>query len=195
MAESARRPRYSLGEYVILEEMSNVRHEYLDGQIFAMAGGTPEHGGLCANLMTLLSNALAGRPCRVFTSDVRVRVRATGLDTYPDASVVCGRAERDTDDPNALTNPLVLVEVTSPGTEAYDRGEKLEHYRKIPSLQEVLIVAHAEVGVDVWRRRSGEDWAIESAGPAGSARLRSLSCELPVAEIYRNPLSPDAPRE
>lgn len=191
MAESARRPRHSLQDYLILEEMSNVRHEYLDGHIYAMAGGTPEHGGLCANLIALLSNALAGRACRVFASDVRVRVRATGLDTYPDASVVCGRVERDAEDPNALTNPLVLVEVTSPGTEAYDRGEKLEHYKKIPSLQEVLIVAHAEVRVDVWRRRSGDEWAVESAGPEGGARLQSLSCDLAVAEVYRNPLPPD----
>jgi Uma2 family endonuclease len=191
MAETARRPRYSLKEYLILEEMSNVRHEYLDGQIFAMAGGTPEHAGLCANLIALLSNALAGRPCRVFTSDVRVRVRATGFDTYPDATVVCGREERDADDSNALGNPLLLVEVTSPSTEAYDRGEKLEHYKRIPSLQEVLIVAHRETRVDVWRRRRGEEWAVESAGPEGKVRLQSLSCELAVAEIYRNPLPSD----
>jgi Uma2 family endonuclease len=191
MAESARRPRYSLEEYVILEEMSNVRHEYVDGHIFAMAGGTPEHGGLCANVIALLSNALAGRPCRVFTSDVRVRVRVTGLDTYPDASVVCGRAERDAEDPNALTNPVVLVEVTSTSTAAYDRGEKLEHYKRIPSLQEVLIVAHDGIRVDVWRHRSGEEWAAESAGSEGRMRLQSLSCELAVAEIYRNPLPQD----
>jgi Uma2 family endonuclease len=191
MAEMARRPRYRLGEYLILEDMSNVRHEYLDGQIFAMAGGTPEHGGICANLIALLSNALAGRACRVFTSDVRVRVPATGLDTYPDASVVCGRPERDVEDSNALTNPLVLVEVTSPSTEVYDRGERLEHYKRIPSLQAVLIVAHAETRVDVWRRGSGEEWAVESVGPEGAVRLESLSCELPVTEIYRNPLPSD----
>ena len=191
MAESFRRPRHSLEEYVILEEMSNVRHEYLGGHIFAMAGGTPEHGGLCANVIALLSNALAGRPCRAFTSDVRVRVRATGLDTYPDASVVRGRAERDDQDRNALINPVVLVEVTSPSTEAYDRGEKLDHYKRIPSLQEVLIVAHAEIRVDVWRRRSGEEWTVVSAGPEGGAPLQSLTCELAVAEIYRNPLPPD----
>ena len=191
MAEGARWPRYTLAEYLILEEMSNVRHEYLDEHIFAMAGGTPEHGGLCANLIALLSNALAGRPCRVFTSDVRVRVRATGLDTYPDASVVCGRAERDVEDPNALTNPTVLVEVTSPGTEAYDRGEKLEHYKRIPSLREVVIVAHAGIDVVGWRRRGSEEWVAESAGPEGAARLPSLSCELAVADIYRNPLPSD----
>ena len=176
MAEMARRPRYRLGEYLILEDMSNVRHEYLDGQIFAMAGGTPEQGGICANLIALLSNALAGRACRVFTSDVRVRVPATGLDTYPDASVACGRPERDVEDSNALTNPLVLVEVTSPSTEAYDRGEKLEHYKRIPSLQAVLIVAHAETRVDVWRRGSGEEWAVGSVGPEGAVRLESLCC-------------------
>ncbi len=111
MAEATRLPRYSLEEYSVLEETSNVRHEYLDGHIYAMAGGTPEHGGPCANLIAILSNALEGRPCRVFTSDVRVRIQATGLDTYPDASVVCGRIERDSVDRNALTNPVVLAEV------------------------------------------------------------------------------------
>jgi Uma2 family endonuclease len=118
MTQPAHRPRYSLEEYLILEEMSTVRHEYLDGAIFATAGGTLEHGSICAHVISLLSSQLAGRRCRVFTSDVRVRVRATGLDTYPDLSVVCGQVERDDRDPQALSNPVVLVEVTSPSTEA-----------------------------------------------------------------------------
>lgn len=191
MSEPARRPRHSLEEYVRLEAMSNVRHEYLDGDIFAMAGGTPDHGRICANLIALLSNCLEGRPCSVFTSDVRVRVRATGLDTYPDATVVCGRAETDEVDTHALVNPLLLVEVASPTTEAYDRGGKLEHYKRIPSLREVVLVAHGERRVDVWRRQDDGAWAVESFASAGSVRLASLACELPLEAIYRNPLPVD----
>jgi Uma2 family endonuclease len=188
MAEVAARPRYSLKEYLVIEEMSGVRHEYLDGQILAMAGGTPEHGHICANLIALLANRLEGRPCAVFTSDVRVRVQATGLDTYPDVSVVCGRAERDSEDRDALVNPIVLVEVTSPSTEAYDRGTKLDHYKGIPSLREVVLVAHAERRVDVWRRSANEQWMVESYGAAGSVQLLALRCELPLESIYRDPL-------
>lgn len=189
MAEAARRPHYSLKEYLIIEEMSGVRHEYLDGNIFAMAGGTPDHARICANLISLLSNRLEARPCAVFTSDVRVRVQATGLLTYPDVSVLCGRAERDAEDKNALINPIVLVEVTSPSTEAYDRGAKLDHYKRIPSLREVVLVDHAERRVEVWRRGEDERWAVEATAPAGTVHLAALGCELPLELIYRNPLA------
>jgi len=94
--------RYTLEEYVRLEEYANVRHEFLAGQIYARAGGTPEHGTYAANLIGLLTTHLANRPCRVQTSDVRIRVQATGLDTYPDASVIGGGEERDAGDPNAI---------------------------------------------------------------------------------------------
>lgn len=189
MAEAARRPHYSLKEYLLIEEMSGVRHEYLDGNIFAMAGGTPDHARICANVISLLSNRLEARPCAVFTSGVRVRVQATGLDTYPDVSVVCGRAERDAEDKDALINPVVLVEVTSPSTEAYDRGAKLDHYKRIPSLREVVLVGHAERRVEIWRRGDDEHWATEATTLVGTVRLTALGCELPLELIYRNPLA------
>ncbi len=178
-----------LAEYVRLEAYSNVRHEFLDGQIHAMAGGTPEHGTYAANLIVLLSTALAGRRCRVQTSDVRIRVQATGLVTYPDVSVVCGRAELDADDPNAVVNPTLLVEVTSPSTDAYDRGEKLGHYQRIPSLREVIFVAHDERRVDVVRRLADGSWATFSARLGGSVTLESIESELRVDEVYRDPLT------
>lgn len=189
MSQPAHRPHYSLDEYLRLEETSNVRHEYVEGAILAMAGGTPEHGGICANLITLLSNELAERRCRVFTSDVRIRVRATGLDTYPDLSVVCGQIERDDRDPHALSNPVLLVEVTSPSTEAYDRGEKLDHYKRISSLREVLLVSHAESRVDLWRRGDDGEWTtLQWAGGDALAHLASIDCDLRLDAIYRNPL-------
>lgn len=191
MAEAVRRPHYSLKDYLLIEEVSGVRHEYLDGDILAMAGGTPDHARICANLIALLSNRLEGRACAVFTSDVRVRVQATGLDTYPDVSVVCGRAEKDAEDPNALTNPIVLVEVTSPSTDAYDRGAKLDHYKQVPLLREVLLVAHAERRVEVWHRQEDGRWTAESSCPEGVVRIESLGCELPLDAIYRDPLARD----
>ncbi|HEX6097667.1 MAG TPA: Uma2 family endonuclease [Thermoanaerobaculia bacterium] len=189
MSEPARRPVYSLDQYLRLEEMSNVRHEYLDGEIYGMAGGTPEHGRIAANIIMLLGMHTASRRCAVFTSDVRVRVTATGLDTYPDVTVVCGRLEYDSLDPHAIANPTLLVEVTSPSTEAYDRGEKLNHYRRIPSLQEVVIVAHGERRVEVWSRQERDLWQLERSGPSGQVRLASISAEIPLDQIYLDPLA------
>ena len=172
-----------------LEEFSNVKHEYLDGQIFAMAGGTPEHAALAMAVGSSLSEQLQGRRCRVYSSDARVRVVATGLDTYPDISVVCGAEERDTDDPLALVNSVVLAEVTSPGTEEYDRGEKLSHYQRIPTLREVVFLAHDAQRIDVWRRGDDDQWHSTGAGPEETVRLDALDCTLDVAAIYRDPLA------
>ena len=189
MSSAARRPHHSIEEYLELERISNVRHEYLDGDIFAMGGGTFDHAGICGNLIVLLGAALRGRPCWVLTSDARVRVRATGLDTYPDVSVVCGKAKMDPEDRHAVVNPVLLVEVTGPSSAGYDRGAKLEHYQRIEALREVLLIAHDEQRADVWRRQDDLSWRSESYGPTGSVRLASLDCALSVAEIYRNPLS------
>jgi Uma2 family endonuclease len=189
MPEPARRPRYTLDQYLRLEEMSNVRHEYLVGEIYGMPGGTPEHGRIAANIIMLLGMHTTSRRCAVFTSDVRVRVTATGLDTYPDVTVVCGRLEYDSLDPHAIANPTLLVEVTSPSTEAYDRGEKLNHYRRIPSLQEIVIVAHGERRVEVWSRQDGDQWQLERSGPSGQVRLASISAEIPLDQIYLDPLA------
>lgn len=180
--------RYTIQDFVRLEEYSNVRHEYLDGQIYAMAGGTPEHGTYAANAIAILASQMRGRPCRVQTSDVRIRVRATGLDTYPDISVVCGHAELDPEDPCAITNPILLVEILSPSTEKYDRGEKLDHYKRIPSLREVAFVAHDEWRIDVFRRREVE-WELATARRGEAARLESVGCALAVEDVYRDPLA------
>lgn len=148
------RQRYTFEEYVELEDGSSVRHEFLDGAVWAMAGESPEHAAVTANVVRLLGTALLGRRCRVFSSDLRIRVRETGLGTYPDASVICEDVELDPEDRKGHTalNPVVLVEVLSPSTEAYDRGEKLAHYKRIESLREVVFVAHDERRVDLWRR-------------------------------------------
>ena len=151
MSTSARRVHYTYAEYLVLEEESSIRHEYLDGEIYAMAGGSPDHAALAAAIIGMLRGRLPPG-CRVFSSDLRVRVAATGLSTYPDATVVCGRTQRSADDPLAVTNPVLLVEVTSPSTEDYDRGEKLRHYTGLPSVREVLIVSHRAPELTLHRR-------------------------------------------
>lgn len=177
---------YTYAEYVSLEEESSTRHEFLDGEIYAMAGGTPDHAALAGAVIGLLR---VGAPpgCRVFTSDLRIRIAATGLSTYPDAAVVCGRTTRAADDGLAVVNPVLLVEVTSPSTEDYDRGEKLRHYQHLPSLREVLVVSHREPRVTLVLRQD-ESWASHDFRRGESFRVASLGTNVAVDEIYREGL-------
>jgi Uma2 family endonuclease len=189
MLSFVRHHRYTYSEYVALEEHANVRHEFLDGEIYAMAGGTPEHAAICTKVSTALNVQLRGRGRRVYSSDLLIRVLETGLATYPDVTVVCGRAELDPANRNAITNPVVLVEVLSPGTAEYDRGEKLAQYQRIPSLREVVLVAHDERRIEVWRRGEGDSWSRDEAR-SGSIRIASIDCALDVADVYRDELAP-----
>ena len=151
-----------------------------------MAGGTPEHSALGVAVTRELSVQLEGTPCTTFNSDLRVRVMVTGLSTYPDAAVVCGQLERDPDEKNIVLNPVVLVEVTSDSTEAYDRGEKFEHYQRIPSLVEYVLVSHHERLIEVYRRKADGQWErLEARASGSSVQLASISCELAVDRIYR----------
>lgn len=181
---------YTFAEYVDLEASSPIKHEFLDGQVWAMAGRSPDHAAVASNVNALLNRQLRGKPCRVFSSDLRVRSRATGLGTYADVTVVCGQLDLDPEDPkrHTVVNPSVLVEVLSPSTENYDRGEKLDHYRTIPSVEEIVIVAHDERQVDVWRRE-GAEWVLHTTRGSGVAAIESLGCALPLDEVYRNPLA------
>jgi Uma2 family endonuclease len=178
--------RYTYQDYVSLEEDSSTRHEFLAGEIVAMAGGTPEHAAMSAEVIGQLREQVRGGSCRVFTSDLGVRVKATGLATYPDASVVCGPTERDPDKKTNVTNPRVIVEVTSDSTEHYDNGEKLNHYQQIPSLEAIVIVSHREARVDVWSRPADSPlWSRTSAGAGQSAAVPALACRLDVDAIWR----------
>jgi len=179
--------RHSYRDYLALEEASNTKHEFLDGEIYAMAGGTPEHAALAVAVSTALLEQLRGGPCRVFSSDLRIRLLATGLSTYPDVTVVCGPLERDPDSAAGVTNPKVVVEVTSPGTEEYDRGEKLAHYQKTPSVQEIVFVSHRESRIERWLR-ADDGWKHLAAVKGETLHLASIDCRLPVDAIYRDAL-------
>ncbi len=156
--------------------------------ILAMAGGTPDHAGLAATVTALLNRQLEGKKCRVYSADLRVRVVATGFAGYPDVTVVCNQLERDVEDPNTATNPAVVVEILSPSTEHYDRGEKLRQYQQMPSLFHIVLVAHDEKRIDVWSR--GDDgWRVATANVGERAVLDGVGCALDVDDVYRDPLS------
>src|SRR3954454_24028689 len=157
--------QYTYEAYLEHEAASNVKHEYIDGDIYAMAGGTIEHAIIAVNVSSALSAQLTGAPCVVASSDLKVRVLATGLTTYPDVTVICGPPERDPKSRDVLLNPVVVVEVLSDSTEEWDQGEKLEHYQQIPSLRACVLVSHRERRVTVIERTVDGPWETSSAGP------------------------------
>lgn len=176
---------FTYAEYLALERDTGVKHEWCAGQVFAMAGGTPEHARLAARVSAALVVAVQSRGCEAFSSDLKVRILATGLATYPDGAVVCGPLERDKEDPNAVVNPVLVVEVLSQNTEAYDRGDKLWHYQQIPSLRAVLLVSQDSRRLELVQRASkGEAWSRTVVEEDGAVLVRAMDLSVGVAEIY-----------
>jgi Uma2 family endonuclease len=187
MSEPRRLHRYTYADYVALETVSSGKHEFLDGEIYGMAGGSEEHSALAAEMVRLLGNAVGDRPCRVHTSDLRIYVEAAGLATFPDASVICGPLEQHEPSPTATAlNPSILVEVTSDSSEDYDTGPKLEYYQTIPTLREYVIVSHRERRITVHERAAGGAWNTHTATNAGEVAVPSLGVQLKVDDVYRN---------
>jgi Uma2 family endonuclease len=176
--------RYTWHDYLMLEQSSNVRHEYFDGEIFAMAGGTPLHPALAVRIASLLDAQLEGTRCRVFNSDLRVRVLSTGLGTYPDVSVVYGELQRDPEDASTIVNPTVIVEVLSDSTEAYDRTDKYANYKLIPTLREYVLVSHRDASIEIFRRSAEGQWERLEARKGARATLESIQCVLDVDRVY-----------
>lgn len=179
---NARRLHYTHDEYLKVLASSTVKLEYCDGVIYAMAGGTVAHAELAAAVTALLRNALQGR-CRVFSSELKVRVESSDLFTFPDVSVVCGELETSKLDAHALTNPSLLVEVTSRSTEDYDRGEKLSHYKQIPSLRAVLFLSHRERRITLVHRSAG-GWDETDRRSGERVVLDDPACSLAVDDVY-----------
>lgn len=179
--------RYTYADYVALERTSPTKHEFLDGEIYAMAGGTEEHSALAAEVQRVFGNAIGDRPCRVHPSDLRVYVEAVGLATFPDGSVICGKLEQHPQSPAATAlNPMVLLEVTSDSSEEYDHGTKLEAYRTIPALRAYVLVSHRERRITVHARPDATAaWTTRVAIGGGRVEVESLGTALVVDEIYR----------
>jgi Uma2 family endonuclease len=187
MTSTAPERRYTFQEYLDLEASSERRHEFFDGAVYAMSGGSPDHSRLAANVIHMLAIQLAGKPCQAFTSDLRVRVLETGLATHPDVSVICGTLERDPEDQNTATNPVLIVEVLSPSTERYDREEKFAHYRRVPSLAAYVLISQEERRLEVFSRNDDGSWTLREAR-SGTVDLKAIGCRLSVDDVYRNPL-------
>lgn len=183
--------RYTFHEYLTLEESSTVRHEFLEGEIYARAGGTPEHAALAMAVGASLVAQVRG-PCRVHSSDLRVRVLETGLTTYPDVTVVCGEYQTDKQDKNTIVNPRVVVEITSDSTEDYDRGEKLENFRRIESLEAVVLVSHRERLLELFERDGAGKWSRREARTGERLTVAALDATLSVDEIYAAAALPGA---
>lgn len=176
---------YTVKDYVQMEDFTDLKHEYFRGDIRAMGGGTNEHARLGAAVIAQLGAQLVDGPRELFSSDLRIRI--SDVITYPDASVICGELQMDIEDANAQLNPTVVVEVTSPSSEKYDRGAKFAYYQRIPSLREYVVISHRDHAVDVFRRRDDGDWLdAETYRPGQRAELRSIGCELDVETLYRS---------
>jgi Uma2 family endonuclease len=183
-AEPAAKRIWTASDYLAWERQEPTRHEFFEGEIFAMPGATREHNLLVLNVGAELRSALREKPCEVYAADMRVKVPATGLYTYPDGVVVCGQAELEDDALDTLLNPRVLVEVLSVSTEAYDRGKKFEQYRSIPSFVEYLLVAQDRVHVEHFSRQADGAWLLREAQAGGRIELLSIGCVLQLDEVY-----------
>lgn len=171
-------------EYLEIERRAERKSEYFQGQMFAMAGATLQHVRIAANITVVLGQQLKRRPCGVFASDLRLRVTPSGLYTYPDVMVICDEPQYADDRRDTVLNPVVIVEVLSESTRDYDRGQKFQHYRTLPSLQEYLTVAQSDAHVEHWLRQ-GNEWLLREFGDLGQTiRLDSIGCALPMVEIY-----------
>lgn len=180
----AEKPSLSYQDYLALELESGIKHQWLDGEVFAMTGGTPDHALLASNMIVGLGLALRGGPCRPYSGDLKLRNLQGDFASYPDMAVVCGARAHHPEDPNALTNPRVVVEVLSPGTEAFDRGEKFARYRGLESLREYVLVSTEVVRVEVYTRNEDGSWTMREHGAGGRLELPSVEAALEIDEIY-----------
>jgi len=193
MQQIATKKIYTLDEYFALETaLVETKHEFFNGEIFAMTGAHPNHNTLSVNLIREIGNELIkkGRPCRVFNSDQRVRAEQPSASRigyfYPDVSVVCGKPKFSNDNPPTLLNPTVVIEVLSDSTREYDFGKKLDYYRAIESVQEIVFVSFDKVGASRFHRQN-DAWILRDVlGLEQMLTLESLEISIPLTELYRD---------
>ena len=177
---------YTPQEYLAIERNSQQKNEYFNGEIFAMGGASERHNLIVGNVFATLHTQLRGKPCKVYSSDMRVKVSRTGLYTYPDIVALCDEAQFDDEQQDTLVNPTVIIEVLSKSTEGYDRGEKFTQYRKIDSLIEYVLIAQDKQRIEPFRRQPDNQWLIlpEISEPQEKLNLLSIQCTLLVADVY-----------
>src|SRR5207244_2838086 len=187
-------PHYTVDQYLAIERASEDRHQYLDGEIYAMAGESPEHGDISVNVVVALANQLRGTPCRVRAKDTKVRSGPTltagqtsaCLFSYPDAAVVCGEPEYLDAHRDVILNPTAIAEVLSPSTEAFDRGEKFNRYQTWnPTLQEYVLISQDKAQIEHYSRQSDGSWTYRRhVGLEAEVILPSIRCTLKLADVY-----------
>lgn len=183
----------SIEEYLLMEEDSEIKHEYYRGEVFAMAGGTIAHNRIVRNVLTSLDNFLNGKDCEVFPSDLKIHIEANTLFTYPDISIVCEKLERWNDRNDTITNPTVIIEVLSKKTRNYDRGEKFKLYRRLPSLKEYILVSSMEISVERFTKQETGVWNFrEITNPDELVSIETIGFSIPIKEFYRNVIFEEA---
>jgi Uma2 family endonuclease len=176
---------FSATQYLTIERESNERNSYFNGKIVPLAIENRAHGLIKTNLVALCHGQLRKRPCEVYASNMRAKVRKTGLYTYPDIVVVCGKPQLEDEKTDTLLNPTVLIEVLSPATEAYDRGDKFEHYRTIASLSDYVLVTQSKILVEHYVRQANNTWLLSALNEQQQVvEIRSIECSLLLEEIY-----------
>lgn len=176
------RTRMTVAEYLEMEKASDVKHEYLDGDIYAMSGASKRHNIVCNNFRDNVRPHLRGGPCQIYTFEVKVYIEALNTFYYPDLVIAC---DPDDSDDYFVKRPVLIVEVESPTTSGIDRREKLMAYRKLPSLREYVILAQDKISAEVFRREDG-DWVPEQIGPGENLRLESVGVTIPLASLYES---------
>lgn len=180
-----KKSKFTAEEYLAMEVVADYKSEFYGGEIFALAGGTVDHNAVVLNCAAELRSSLDTGRCQVLNSDNRLHIQVSGLYTYPDVMVVCGKVQFHERRRDTVTNPLLIIEVLSASTRDYDRGAKFNFYKQIPSLQEYVLVESEHARVECYRRSADGQWTIEAfEGLDAVARFESVACEVPFHRIY-----------
>jgi Uma2 family endonuclease len=179
------KPKLTIEEYLEWENVNTEKHEYYRGEVFAMSGAKMAHNIITRNLLISIGVRLKGKACQPFGSDLRVHIPQNTLFTYPDISIVCGDPITRNDDNWNLLNPTILMEVLSPSTKKYDRGDKFKLYKDIPTLKEYILVDSASIGIEAWRVKGEGQWELDvNKDIKGSLSLPAIGLQIPLSEIY-----------
>ena len=176
-------PKFTPEEYFEWEEQQLEKHEYMDGEVYAMTGGTQNHSDIAGNFLTLLKSHLRGSGCKAFNSDLRIKIFESNKYVYPDLSVTCDRRDKTT--PQYITHPCLIVEVLSPSTAAYDRGDKFRMYRH-PSLIDYVLVDTNKIAIDLYRKDEAGNWYIINYEAGDSIELKSVNLTVPIEQVYED---------
>ncbi|MBX3257076.1 MAG: Uma2 family endonuclease [Chitinophagaceae bacterium] len=178
--------KFTIEEYLAMEEAATEKHEYYKGEIFEMPGRKVPHNIISRNLFGEIGIKLKGKKCQLFGSNMRLHIEANKFFTYADISIICGEPETLNDDNWNVLNPVVIIEILSPSTKNYDRGEKFKLYRDIPTLKEYILVDSESLHIEIFRLNESNHWELEEYSPAEEALyIRTINENIPIADMYK----------